>query len=234
MCGLGGWFDRAMDVRVVAVDIGSVKPPSRFGWAAFDAPSQEAIADGNDPDTAVSCLLDGLAEGRQAALLVEAPMSVPVPAVREDRWRLLGRARDGEGNRSWSAGAGMGALATGLAQGAWMLKWVAEAAPAGAVTTQPALWRGGRARLLLAEVFVSGAGKPVPVAAGQHAADATAAGKAVIERLDMPDGLVSDVRCSPHEAFNLLAAMAMWAGLAIDPGELREDPLVIRVQPVPL
>jgi hypothetical protein len=221
-------------VRVVAVDIGSVKPPSRFAWAAFDAPSQEVIADGSDPDTAVSCLLAGLAESRQAVLLVEAPMSVPVPAVREDRWHLLGKARDGEGNRPWSAGAGTGALATGLAQGAWMLKRLAEAAPTVTVTTQPEVWRDGRARLMLAEVFVSGVGKPVPVAAGQHAADAIAAGKALIERLDRPGGFVSDVRCSPHEAFNLLATMAIWAGLQISPGELREDVLVIRVQPVPL
>jgi hypothetical protein len=64
--GLGRWFDRAVGVRVVAVDIGSVKPPSRFAWAAFDTPSQEVVADGSDPDTAVSCLLAGLAEDRQA------------------------------------------------------------------------------------------------------------------------------------------------------------------------
>src|SRR5699024_7768647 len=137
---------------------------SRFAWAAFDAPSQEVVADGSDPDTAVSSLLAGLAEGLQAALLVEAPMSVPVPAVRGDCWHLLGKARDGEGNRSWSGGAGTGALATGLAQGAWMLKRLAEATPTVKVTTQPEVWRDGRARLLLAAVSVSGAGKPVPVA----------------------------------------------------------------------
>jgi hypothetical protein len=158
-------------------------------------------------------------------------MSIPVPAVREDCWQLLGKACNGEGNRSWSAGAGPGALATGLAQGAWMLERLAEAAPTVKVTTQPEVWRDGGARLLLAEVFVSGAGKPVPVASGQHAADAIAAGKALIERLDMPGAFVSDVWCSPHQAFNLLATMAIWAGLQIRPGELREDVLVIRAQP---
>lgn len=33
----------------------------------------------------------------------------------------LGAARPGEGNRSWSAGAGSGALATGIVEVAWLL-----------------------------------------------------------------------------------------------------------------
>lgn len=44
-------------------------------------------------------------------------MSVPVPGGQPDAWRGLGKARYGERNRPWSAGAGAGALATGLAQG---------------------------------------------------------------------------------------------------------------------
>jgi hypothetical protein len=99
-------------------------------------------------------------------------------------------------------------------------------------TTRPEVWRDGRARLLLAEAFVSRVGTPVSVASGQHATDAIAAGKALTERLDVPGGFVSDVRCSPHQAFNLLASMAIWAGLQIRLGELCEDVLVIHVQPV--
>jgi hypothetical protein len=49
-------------------------------------------------------------------------MAVPVPGSKPDGRRGLGKARGGEGNRPWSAGAGSGALATGLAQGAWMLR----------------------------------------------------------------------------------------------------------------
>jgi hypothetical protein len=222
-----------MRTRVVAVDIGSVKPPSKFAWAAFDAPVRETIAEGDDPEAAVSSLLAGLGENRQGALLLESPVSVPVPPAQRNHWRSLGKARDGEGNRPWSAGAGAGALATGLAQGAWMLSRLATAEPGLTVTTQPGLWLGGGAHLLLAEAFVSGAGKPVPVAAGQHAADAAAAGIALIERLDSGDVLVSDVHCSPHKTFNLLAAMAMWAGLNLSPHELCQEVLVIRVRPRP-
>lgn len=60
------------------------------------------------------------------ALGFEAPLMVPVSPVGVDGWTTLGQARQGEtvdGGRSrpWSAGAGSGALATGLAQLAWVL-----------------------------------------------------------------------------------------------------------------
>jgi hypothetical protein len=220
-----------MSVRVVAVDIGSIRPPSNFAWAAFDAPGRAVAAEGDSPETAVSALLAGFQEDRQVALLLESPVSVPVPPVQHDSWRTLGAARDGEGNRPWSAGAGSAALATGLAQGAWMLLSLAAAIPGLTVTTQPRRWRGGHARLLLAEAFVSGAGKPPPLPAGQHAADAAAVALALLARLDTAGEITSDVRCSPLHPFNLLAAMAIWAGLHIDGTEIRQDVLVIRCTP---
>jgi hypothetical protein len=119
----------------------------------------------------------------------------------------------------------------GLAQGAWMLRSLAAAAHGLIVTTQPAHWRRGAAQLLLAETFVSAAWKPVPVPGGQHAADAAAAGLAMVELLETSDMFGSDVHCSPRESFSLLAAMAMWTGLRIDPGELRQEVLVVAARP---
>ena len=149
-----------MGIRVVAVDIGSVGQSSKFAWAAFDAPGRDLIADGTDPETAVGELAPGLLAGAQAALLLEAPMSVPVPDAQPGAWRRLGKARKGEGNRPWSAGAGAASLATGLAQGAWMLRQLATSVPALAATTQPRSWQRGGAQLLLAEAFITAAGKP--------------------------------------------------------------------------
>jgi hypothetical protein len=97
-----------MGTRVVAVDVGSLGPPSKFAWAAFDAPGRDLVEDGADPESAVSALLPGLLAGIQAVLLLEAPMSVPVPGGQPDAWRGLGKARRGERNRPWSAGAGTG------------------------------------------------------------------------------------------------------------------------------
>jgi hypothetical protein len=84
-------------------------------------------------------LASALRPGTQAALLLEAPIAVPVPGGELDAWRRLEKARDGEGNRPWSAGAGAGALATGLAQGAWMLRQLAVTVPGLVATTQPGL-----------------------------------------------------------------------------------------------
>jgi hypothetical protein len=222
-----------MGIRVVAVDIGSVGPSPKFAWAAFDAPGRDLIAAGADPETAVSALAPGLLSGARAALLLEAPMSVPVPDGQSDAWRTLGKARNGEGNRPWSAGAGAAALATGLAQGAWMLRQLAVMVPGLAVTTRPGSWRHRGAQLLLAEAFITAAGKPEPLPAGQDAADAAAAGLALADMLDGSAPLTSSVRCAPQEPFNLLVAMALWAGLRIDPAELHAEVLVVAARPEP-
>jgi hypothetical protein len=171
-----------------------VGPSSRFAWAAFDAPGRDLIADGTDPETAVSGLVPGLLAGAQATLLLEAPMSVPVPDGQPGAWRRLGKARKGEGNWPWSAGAGAAALATGLAQGAWMLRQLVTSVPGLAATTQPRSWQRGGAQLLLAEAFITAAGKPEPLPAGQDAADAAAAGLALAEVLDGSGPLTSAVR----------------------------------------
>jgi len=86
---------------------------------------------------------------------------------------------------------------------------------------------------LLAEAFITAAGKPEPLPPGQHAADAAAAGLVLVELLDNPKTLTSTVCCSPQESFNLLAAMALWAELRIDPGELRAEVLVVAARPQP-
>jgi hypothetical protein len=147
-----------MRARVVAVDVGSVGLPSKFAWAAFNAPGRSLVRDGADPESAVSALLSGLAAGGQAVLLLEAPMSVPVPDGRPGAWQGLGKACRSEGNMPSSAAAGAGVLATGLAQGAWMLRQLAVTAPGLAVTTQGGAWQRGGAQLLLAEAFITAAG----------------------------------------------------------------------------
>lgn len=93
---------------------------------------------------AVWALVPGLLTGAQAVLVLEAPMSVPVPGGQPDAWHELGKARRGDRGRPWPAGAGAGALAAGLAQGGWMLRELAITVPGLAATTQPGTWRRGR------------------------------------------------------------------------------------------
>jgi hypothetical protein len=140
-----GRLMQAMGIRVVAVDVGSVRRPSKFAWAAFEPPARDALTFGNDPQSAVTAVVAGLAWRGRAGLLLESPLSVPVPSGQAEGWRLLGKARAGEGNRSWSAGAGAGVLATGLAQGAWMLRQLVAAVPGLSATTQPEQWQASAA-----------------------------------------------------------------------------------------
>jgi hypothetical protein len=122
-----------MGTRVVAVDIGSVGPPSKFAWAAFDAPERDVVKDGEDPESAVSALVPGLLAGTQSALLLEAPMSVPVPVGQPGAWRGLGKdlPRRAEqavvgGRRSGRAGdrAGAGRVDAPPAHGSWCPGWL--------------------------------------------------------------------------------------------------------------
>ena len=85
-----------------------------------------------------------------------------------------GEAVDGR-SRPWSAGAGSGALATGLVQMAWVLERVGSAVPGLRCTIRPEPWLAGNVELFVWEAFVSGTGKPVPAGITQHAADAAAA-----------------------------------------------------------
>jgi len=215
---------------VVGVDVGSVRRKGGFSWSSADA----AARGQDDPSALGQLVVDVLAAGRPVALAFECPLSVPVPGVQDEAWQELGRARTGEGNRSWSAAAGTGALATGLVQLSWVLAFLRDRArQSPRVTTSLERFMAGGADLLIAEAIVTSDGKPEPVDGLQDHADAVAAAKRLHEILSArPILFEADVACAPQTALNLAVAAAMHAGLRIDPVELREDVLVAKVRPV--
>lgn len=89
----------------------------------------------------------------------------------------------------------------------------------------------GEAALFVWEAFVSGTGKPVPSGITQHAADAAAAADTFADRLEEATLSTSDVVCAPASSFNLAAAAAAYAGLAIASDELRDQVQVYRTRP---
>lgn len=218
--------------RVVAIDVGSVR--KNFAWAGLDLPHHDTVGvGGTHPEGAALAVLEAVTAGVPVALGFEAPLMVPVsPVGVVDGWLTLGQARQGESadgrSRPWSAGAGSGALATGLVQLAWVLERVGATAPGLRCTTRPERWLASEAELFVWEAFVSGAGKPVPNSITQHAADAAAAADTFAIRLEESRLGESDVTCAPATSFNLAAAAALYAGLARDDDEIRTPLQVYR------
>jgi hypothetical protein len=110
-----------MEPVIYAADIGSIASRN-FGWVRLDSEHDSDSVDyggGTEIEELVDAVAHDLGVGRRGiALGFECPLFVPVPRDANQ----LGKARRGDGNRSWSAGPGTGALATGLVQTAWILR----------------------------------------------------------------------------------------------------------------
>lgn len=142
------------EVVVWAVDIGSVMM-NRFGWCRRE---DEAQNSGHDIQDLVLGVVADLAQGKRVALGFECPLFVPITADPKS----LTRARIGEGSSPWSAGAGCGALATGLSETVWVLERIWRTVTEPVIPTFDwGLFDEGRANLFLWEAFVTGAAKGI-------------------------------------------------------------------------
>jgi hypothetical protein len=181
-----------MDRLLIAcADVGSVSN-GNFGWADSDG------FEGNKPSGLVSRVAAALAAGRPVALGFECPLFVPLPEA-EDQ---LGKGRIGEGSRAWSAGAGCGALATGLVQATWTLAEIRKQCPPSC--RAHLAWDGFEAAgcdLLVWEAFVSGANK-----GSGHIADARLAVEAFAARLPRPETEIQAINPMSLAGFALLRA----------------------------
>ena len=181
-------------------DIGSV-PRRRFGWARSDGRDEtiERHCGGTEIADLVGAVAADLAEGRSVALGFECPLYVPVP---EEPLRL-GAARVGEGNRSWSAGAGAGALATGLVEVAWTLEELRRRAPDLPVFLEWERFRTAGVGLFLWEAFVTDKAK-----AATHVDDAIVAVAAF--RGALPDPAAANAVTS-ERPLSLLGCALLWS-----------------------
>lgn len=108
------------NLAVFCADVGSIKN-NKFGWAA-KLPDEPAMKKGAGIHEFAALISSSLEKGLKVSIGFECPLFVP---VREDAVSV-NSARNGEGNRSWSAGAGTGALATGIVEVLWILNQVAK------------------------------------------------------------------------------------------------------------
>lgn len=199
-------------MHIACADIGSV-PQGNFAWAS------SAGAAGTLPSELAAYVASVLNSGESIALGFECPLFVPVPESEQD----LGKSRLGEGSRPWSAGAGSGALATGLAQVAWVLARSRTLLRTDA--TCHLAWNSfaaaPRPSLLVWEAFVSGSGK-----GGSHVEDARLAIQAFQASLPNPH-LVTAVRVN-GPVQSMAGAALVASGWSTDVTLLSQQCIVIR------
>lgn len=213
----------------IGLDVGSVRRKGGFSWATSD----EVVHGQDDPALLGKFIVEQLERGERVALAVECPLSVPIPEPTLAGWAHLGRARSGEGNRPWSAGAGAGALATGLAQLTWLCSFIeANAQRSFRTTTRLNTFQMG-AEFFIAEAMVTATGKPESVGGRQDYADAVASAERLVEVVSSESTTTTpDVCCAPMRSLNLAAIAALHAGLDVDPAELRDEVVVAKAEPV--
>lgn len=206
------------EVVVYGVDVGAV----HSGHFGFSRIGLGRSSEGSDPDRLVDELVSDLEGGGRVSLGFECPLSIPIPSSA----LLLGRSRQGESNRPWSAGAGCAVLALGLQQLTWVLAAVRTRLNHNPTPTfrWPAVI-SGPATMHLWEAFVSGPGRSTVQA---HIDDARAAAEELTWRavqLSLGQDLVSDIN---GHGLNLAAAAVLWSGLDTNPAALTEPITVIR------
>jgi len=195
---------------VVCVDIGSTTA-GNFGWWS------SAGVGGTTPSGAAECVAAALNNKTAVALGFECPLFVPIA----ENEAALTSARPGEGNRPWSAAAGLGSMGVGIAQVPWLLGAVrSQLTEAGTAFLEWAAFRTAGSGLFVWEAFVSGNDKRTT-----HIADAEAAVQAFIAALPEPQsfGRIGHI----PSVMSLIGAALVRTGWSSDVSLLETPALVI-------
>lgn len=196
---------------VICADVGSVAK-GNFGWWSSQGKS------GNRPSTLAAHVATALKSGEPVALGFECPLFVPL--VEEEL--QLTSARPGEGTRAWSAGAGCGALATGLVEVAWVLQTVRghlDHPVPSFLAWEPFV--SANSGLFLWEAFVTGAAKQ-----SDHIADARVGAEAFMRALPSP--MEANAVVCQSAVYSLVGAALLRTGWRSDLSILQEPCLVLR------
>ena len=197
---------------IAAIDVGSrLKLP----WFRIGASGTRAGADLDDLATA---LRSDLQSGAQVALGFEAPLWIP----RAHASLEIGRARRGEGNRPWSAGAGAAVLAYAVQQATFVLSAIHVGRRT--ATLDSRRWLDGDVDLLVWEAFVSGSGKD-RLAIEPHIDDARRAAEEFARRAET-DEIVSDLQ--PDDVISLVGLAMLISGWADDVSVLQHPAVVVK------
>ena len=207
------------NMTICCADIGSVKG-GKFGWVGVSGPDRK--------EESGSCIVEfaefvarELKTGAKVSLGFECPLWIPVAAEPGE----LTQARKGEGNRAWSAGAGSGSLATGLAEVSWILDRIRPKSERPEHHIEAFLdwdpFESADRGLFIWEAFVTGKGK-----SGSHVGDARAAVEGF--RCALRDPPLKSAVCPASRTRSLIGAALLWADWSSDIALLKEPCVVIK------
>lgn len=209
-------FSSACELTICCADIGSVKS-GQFGWASLSTEPNAEELSGCDIQAFSDFVAERLVAGKKVALGFECPLWVPIA---EDPSQLT-RARDGEGNRAFSAAAGATSLATGLTEVTWILQQIRKASRDARAFLEWGPFERVQSGLFLWEALVTGKGKT-----DSHESDARAAVDAFLRAL--PDPVSRNALTPASRTRSLIGAALLWAGWSTDVELLNRPCVVIR------
>lgn len=200
-------------LAVICADVGSIKA-KKFGWAASLPDGAEFS--GTEITDFAKTIAQQLQHGNKVALGFECPLFVP---IRDNPVEVNG-ARSGEGNRPWSAGAGTGALATGIVEVLWVMNEVTRylgQSPTATVEWNEFLHSDS---VFLWEAFVTSSAK-----GAAHEEDAEIAVKQFVQSL--PNPLLHNA-VEEKSVLSLVGAAALRSGWSNSQSILEKPCLVIK------
>ena len=203
-------------MMICCADIGSVAN-GKFGWAGHPAEPDGQAPSGRDMEKFAEFVARGLAVHKRVSLGFECPLWIPVA----DEPSRLTRARPGEGNRAWSAGAGSTSLSTGLAQVVWILDRIRRQSEETEVFLDWKCFQRSQSGLFIWEAFVTGGAK-----GGSDPEDAMAGVNAF--RRTLPDPELKNAVRRESRVRSLIGAALLWSRWSTDTRLLHEPCLVIR------
>jgi hypothetical protein len=204
------------DIVIWCADIGSIKKKN-FGWCRGELGKINSFSIGTSIEDFAIGIAKDLSSGYKVAIGFECPLFLPIP----DDPLFLTSARKGEGDRAWSAGAGCGALTTGLTETTWIVSKVKEVAEIEIKVTLA--WDGfmnENFNLFIWEAFVSKSSKSTT-----HTGDAKVAVKTFIN--EYPN-IVQANAVIAENPYNLVAAALLRAGITDNVGMLSQSCVVIK------
>lgn len=203
-------------LTICCADIGSVRK-GRFGWASLSIEPDAQESCGRSIEAFSDLVAERLTAGKKVALGFECPLWVPIA----DEPAELTQARNGEGNRAFTASAGATSLATGLTEVAWILHRIRQASRGVDAFLHWTPFERAQNGLFLWEALVTGKDKTA-----SHEADAKVAVDAFLRAL--PDPMSRNALTPTSRTRSLIGAALLWAGWSSDVALLSTPCVVIR------